>query len=145
MFLVIKFNTCNAEAWCACEKFVLKFFSCLLVIFSLFGCSGALYSNDSTFLSPKNASGSLCIQQCMIDKQSCLKKSYCKNIAPVTDEVSLMVNDMTFSSITKGDPVVNNKCKSHHHCEVVYMSCFKACKGEILEHRNCVDNCEISE
>ena len=127
------------------EKFVLKFFVCFFVIFASFGCAGSLYSNDNTFLPPKNATGSLCVQQCMAKKQVCLKKSHCKNIAPVKDEVGLMINDMSFDSVSKGAQITNKKCKSYNHCASIYINCFKSCKGEVLEHRNCVGNCEISK
>lgn len=119
------------------------FLSCCL-IFALSGCGSGVYSRDNTFLPPKNTVGSRCVQQCLLKKQKCLKDISCNNVEPLSYEIATMVNDLSSPEYNnKHAQVKRQDCRSYSRCESLHIKCFKSCKGEVLKHRNCVDNCDL--
>ena len=118
----------------------------------LTGC-GPVYKTDYEFVAPKSQSGKNCHARCVQSQSSCNLQCQSQNEtcrSRAKQDALYAYEQYKHQRRSEGLPVEKDisafnhesSCNSSCGCDSLYNNCFKACGGQIIEHKKCVAFCD---
>lgn len=124
-----------------------------LFAFLIAACS-PIYRSDFQYEPPADATGKMCITQCMQNKGSCqqmcqMKRESCRSRS--RENAYFQYQAYKAEQERHGEPIKRSirdfdngyfECHQPCHCNQGFNSCYSACGGQVIEKKVCVAFCD---
>lgn len=111
-----------------------RFYIVATIVFLSIGCSEHVIKSK-TWLPPKNANGSACVQKCFLNRTNCSKtaKNFACDLQKIHQDSSPIREAKKQSD--KLTTLDNKNCTTNPKCEHQYQQCYTHCGGQLIIHK----------
>lgn len=131
---------------------MIRLFSLGILFALLFGC-GPIYKQEYSYVAPRTTAGTMCISQCVQNKNMCEQMCQMKNDncrAQARADAAYQFEAYKQERYAQGKKIEKSfsnfdnsyACSDTCNCRPTFNGCYSACGGQIVSKKICVAFCD---